>query len=65
MQSVKFDEGTLQIPSCYYEFALRYPMTNGELYMGFIASSADKIFESTDVKLQNLDYEIQITGFRF
>jgi hypothetical protein len=28
-------------------------MPNGELYQGFIASSADKIFESTDVKLQN------------
>ena len=53
MHSVKFDEGILQIPSCYYEFALRYPMNNGELYMGFIASSADKIFESTDTKFMN------------
>jgi hypothetical protein len=37
------------IPSCYYEFARRYvdPAT-GELYQGFIARSADKIFESTD-----------------
>jgi hypothetical protein len=40
-----------QIPSCYYEFARRYndPAT-GELYQGFIAKSADKIFESTNVK---------------
>ncbi|MBC5837822.1 DUF1338 domain-containing protein [Flavobacterium muglaense] len=53
LHSVNFDEGAMQIPSCYYEFALRYPMPNGELYQGFIASSADKIFESTDVKLQN------------
>lgn len=37
------------IPSCYYEFARRYvdPST-GELYRGFIARSADRIFESTD-----------------
>ncbi|PIF29784.1 uncharacterized protein DUF1338 [Flavobacterium sp. 9] len=49
---VDFEEGAIEIPSCYYEFALRYPMANGELYQGFVASSADKIFESTDVKLQ-------------
>ena len=53
MHTVNFEESTLQIPSCYYEFALRYPMSNGELYQGFIASSADKIFESTDVKFMN------------
>lgn len=52
--TINFDEGAKEIPSCYYEFALRYPMENGELYQGFIAASADKIFESTDVKLQNL-----------
>lgn len=51
---VDFEEGALEIPSCYYEFALRYPMANGELYQGFVASSADKIFESTDVKLQEI-----------
>ncbi|WP_166922385.1 DUF1338 domain-containing protein [Flavobacterium poyangense] len=50
---VTFEEGALEIPSCYYEFALRYPMANGELYQGFVASSADKIFESTDVQLQH------------
>jgi hypothetical protein len=53
LYTIDFKEGTLEIPSCYYEFALRYPVSNGELYQGFIASSADKIFESTDVKLQN------------
>ena len=52
LYSVNFDEGAKEIPSCYYEFALRHPMANGELYSGFIAASADKIFESTDVKLQ-------------
>jgi hypothetical protein len=45
---VGFTEGKFEIPSCYYEFARRYPDTNGELYSGFIAKSADKIFESTD-----------------
>lgn len=49
---IHFAERTVDVPSCYYEFALRYPMANGELYQGFVASSADKIFESTDVKLQ-------------
>lgn len=39
------------IPSCYYEFARRYndPDT-GVLYEGFIAKSADKIFESTNAR---------------
>ncbi len=44
---VSFDDGKLTIPACYYEFAKRYPMKNGELYQGFVAASADKIFEST------------------
>lgn len=44
---VKFWNGTIEIPSCYYEFSLRYPMSNGELYQGFVEKSADKIFEST------------------
>ncbi len=46
--SVEFAEGSFDIPSCYYEFAIRYPDTDGKLYSGFIAKSADKIFESTD-----------------
>ncbi len=45
---VQFGDGMYSIPACYYEFAKRYPMTNGELYQGFIAKSADKIFESTN-----------------
>ncbi|HEY8269474.1 MAG TPA: DUF1338 domain-containing protein [Pseudobdellovibrionaceae bacterium] len=45
---VKFSDGTFSIPGCYYEFAKRYPMPNGKLYQGFIAASADKIFESTN-----------------
>lgn len=46
---VKFDDGsTHNIPGCYYEFAKRYPLQNGKLYQGFVAKSADKIFESTN-----------------
>ncbi|MFA8450783.1 MAG: DUF1338 domain-containing protein [Bacteroidales bacterium] len=45
---VKFKEGIYNIPGCYYEFARRYTDSNGDLYTGFIAKSADKIFESTD-----------------
>ena len=44
---IKFEDGTLSIPACYYEFAKRYPMADGNLYQGFVATSADKIFEST------------------
>ncbi len=45
---VPFTDGTYKVPACYYEFALRYFLPNGELYQGFVAKSADKIFESTD-----------------
>lgn len=45
---VTFSDGVKEIPSCFYEFALRYPLANGELYTGFVAASADKIFESTN-----------------
>lgn len=47
---VAFTEAPQAIPSCFYEFAQRYPMANGELYQGFVAASADKIFESTNAK---------------
>lgn len=45
---VKFTDGTQSIPGCYYEFAKRYPLASGQLYQGFVAKSADKIFESTN-----------------
>jgi hypothetical protein len=45
---VDFQEGSFEVPGCYYEFARRYPDQDGKLYSGFIAKSADKIFESTD-----------------
>jgi hypothetical protein len=44
---VSFSDGKLTIPACYYEFAKRYPLKDGSLYQGFVATSADKIFEST------------------
>lgn len=44
---VSFEDGKLTIPACYYEFAKRYPLADGQLYQGFVAASADKIFEST------------------
>jgi hypothetical protein len=46
---VKFSDGEAEIPSCFYEFAKRYPLDCGKLYSGFVAASADKIFESTNV----------------
>lgn len=46
--AVDFEEGSFEVPGCYYEFARRYPDKDGNLYSGFIAKSADKIFESTD-----------------
>jgi hypothetical protein len=46
--AVTFTEGPEIIPGGFYEFAKRYPMSNGELYPGFVAASADKIFESTN-----------------
>ncbi len=44
---VEFSDGKLKVPACYYEFAKRYALPSGELYQGFVAASADKIFEST------------------
>ena len=43
--SVAFSDGIYDIPGCYYEFAFRY---NG--FDGFITSSANHIFESTNEK---------------
>jgi hypothetical protein len=48
--TVQFREGKYEIPCCYYEFAKRYPDQNGKLYQGFVTQSADKIFDSTNVK---------------
>lgn len=45
---VTFTDKKMEIPSCFYEFAKRYPLANGELYTGFVTASADKIFDSTN-----------------
>lgn len=45
---VQFTDGTHSIPGCYYEFAKRYELPDGKYYQGFVATSADKIFESTN-----------------
>jgi len=45
---INFTEGIHSVPSCFYEFALRHRMPNGELFQGFVADNADKIFESTN-----------------
>ena len=47
---VTFKSGSEYVPSCYYEFAKRYADQSGNLYQGFVAKSADKIFESTNKK---------------
>jgi len=47
---VVFSDGTFRVPSCYYEFARRYPLPSGELFHGFVPTSADKLFHSTDVR---------------
>ncbi|CAM4346112.1 DUF1338 domain-containing protein [Pseudoalteromonas ostreae] len=48
--AVEFSDTTMSVPSCFYEFALRYAKADGELYTGFVAASADKIFESTNAR---------------
>ncbi|CED70414.1 putative uncharacterized protein [Aliivibrio wodanis] len=45
---VNFTEGEFEIPGGFYEFAKRYTLPSGKIYTGFVAASADKIFESTD-----------------
>lgn len=44
------DAGEQMISSCYYEFAQRFNQEDGTLYQGFVPMSADKIFESTNMK---------------
>jgi len=35
------------VPTCYYEFAKRYPDEEGKLYQGFVPASASRLFDST------------------
>jgi hypothetical protein len=50
---VEFSDKTAKIPSCYYEFARRYTLPSGETFQGFVPTSADKIFESTNVRKES------------
>ena len=47
---VQFADCKKTVPACYYEFARRYPLPDGKIFTGFVAQSANKIFESTDNK---------------
>lgn len=47
---IDFADGRYEIPTCYYEFARRYPGADGQLYQGFVAASAGRIFESTHLR---------------
>lgn len=47
---VNFSDGPHEIASCYYEFTHRFADDSGQLYPGFVPSSADKLFESTHQK---------------
>lgn len=47
---VIFSDMDASIPGGFYEFAKRYPQADGQLYQGFVAANADKIFQSTDRK---------------
>jgi hypothetical protein len=55
IQPVEFADGIYEIPSCFYEFTLRYNQPDGKQYPGFIAANADKIFESTDFYSKQAD----------
>ncbi len=46
--AVELGGETRRIPSCYYEFARRYRLPSGEIFQGFVPTSADRLFESTD-----------------
>jgi len=51
-QEFEFANGIrYSVPTCYYEFAKRYFDDTGNLYQGFVAANADKIFESTNIKV--------------
>ncbi|WP_372753190.1 DUF1338 domain-containing protein [Labilibaculum sp.] len=47
---LEFEEGIFEIPACFYEFAIRYADENGELFSGFIAANANKIFDSSNFR---------------
>lgn len=45
-----FSDGVVKnIPTCFYEFARRHDMPDGNVFDSFIEGNADKIFDSTNV----------------
>jgi hypothetical protein len=52
---IQFKDGEHEIPSCYYEFAERHLDPDGHLYRGFVAQSANNIFESTTARTTTSD----------
>jgi hypothetical protein len=47
MQYVFADGETHEVPTCFYEFAHRYPNPDGSLFQGFVPANANAIFDST------------------
>lgn len=47
LRPVALSDSSREICSCYYEFAQRHRLSDGQLYKGFVAASASHIFEST------------------
>lgn len=45
---IQVADGSMSVPSCYVEFARRHLGPDGVLFQGFVTSSANRIFESTD-----------------
>ena len=41
------DGQTHEVPTCFYEFAKRYPDAHGQLFQGFVPANANAIFDST------------------
>lgn len=46
--TLKFDQGSKTVKTCFYEFAKRFPQANGSLYQGFVTNNANQIFSSTN-----------------
>ncbi|AEF56013.1 DUF1338 domain-containing protein [Marinomonas posidonica] len=44
------DQQRSLIPSCFYEFAERHKMPDGQIFDSFIEGNADKIFDSTNAQ---------------
>lgn len=61
--TVNFSERAVEVPSCFYAFVLRYPLPDGTWYQGFVAASADKIFERTNVTRTLIRHLMPVCAF--